>query len=328
MIITRTPLRISIGGGGTDLPSYYRQFGGFVISAAINKYVYITINDAFSPGYRLRYSEMENAETYDAIRHPLFREALRLHGIPPKVEIVSVADVPAGTGLGSSGSFLVGLLHALHALKHHPVTAEMLAAQAIDIEMVRLGEPVGKQDQYIAAYGGLLCQDFNRDDSSTMTPLRMRQSAVWELRDSLMLFFVGSTRAAADLLHDQKQQTESGNAEMIEGLHFIKQLGHEIKLALEAGCINRFGELMHEHWTRKRVRSACTSNNRIDELYEFARTRGGATGGKLVGAGGSGFLLFHTNDRRRLRNAMMETGLEEMDFNFDFDGSVVLLRNR
>jgi D-glycero-alpha-D-manno-heptose-7-phosphate kinase len=328
MIITRTPLRISIGGGGTDLPSYYRQFGGFVISAAINKYVYITINDAFSPGYRLRYSEMENAETYDAIRHPLFREALRFHEIPPKVEIVSVADVPAGTGLGSSGSFLVGLLHALHALKHHPVTAEMLAAQAIDIEMVRLGEPVGKQDQYIAAYGGLLCQDFHHDDSSTMTPLRMRQCAVWELRDSLMLFFVGSTRVAADLLHDQKKQTESGNAKMIEGLHFIKQLGHEIKSALEAGDINRFGELMHEHWTRKRVRSACTSNNRIDELYEFARTRGGATGGKLVGAGGSGFLLFHTNDRRRLRNAMMEAGLEEMDFNFDFDGSVVLLRNR
>jgi D-glycero-alpha-D-manno-heptose-7-phosphate kinase len=204
----------------------------------------------------------------------------------------------------------------------------MLARQAIGIEMDGLGQPVGKQDQYIAAYGGLLCQDFHCDDSSTMTPLHMRQSAIWELRDSLMLFFVGSTRVAADLLHDQKKQTESGNTEVIEGLHFIKKVGYEIKSALEAGCINHFGELMHEHWARKRVRSVGTSNNRIDELYEFARTRGGATGGKLVGAGGSGFLLFHTNDRRRLRNAMIETGVEEMDFNFDFDGSVVLLRNR
>jgi D-glycero-alpha-D-manno-heptose-7-phosphate kinase len=327
MIVTRTPLRISIGGGGTDLPSYYRQFGGFVISAAINKYVYISINQSFFPGYFLKYSETEHANSYDEIRHPLLREALQMHKMPCNVEIVSIADVPAGTGLGSSGSFLVGLAHALYAFKRQPVTAEQLAREAIDIEMNRLGEPVGKQDQYIAAYGGLMCQEYLPDDSVVVTPLRMTEPALWELRDSLMMFFVGYTRKASDLLRDQKQRTESGDKEMFDGLHFIKQLGHTIKSSLEAGDVVRFGELMHEHWLRKRSRSIGMSNNRIDELYELARTRGGATGGKLVGAGGNGFLLFHTNDRRRLRSVMAEAGVTEMDFTFDFDGSVVQLRN-
>ena len=297
-----------------------------MISAAINKYVYITINEAFFPGYVLRYSETERTDSIDKIRHPLIREALRLHGIPQKVEIVSVADVPAGTGLGSSGSFLVGLLHSLHAYKHQPVAAELLANEAIDIEMRKLNEPVGKQDQYIAAYGGVLCQTYNRDDTTSVAPLRMSKSALWELRDSLMLFFVGYTRNASELLQDQKKRSEQGDAKIIEDLHFVKELGLEIKSTLEGGNVHRFGALMHEHWMRKRARSAGISNSRIDELYEIARSRGGATGGKLVGAGGSGFLLFHTDDRRRLRHVMTEVGLEEMDFDFDFNGSVVLLR--
>jgi D-glycero-alpha-D-manno-heptose-7-phosphate kinase len=327
MIITRTPFRISIGGGGTDLPSYYRQFGGFVISAAISKYVYISINQSFFPGYFLKYSETEHAKSYDEIRHPLLREALRLHQLPSNIEIVSVADVPAGTGLGSSGSFLVGLAHALHAFKRQPVTAELLAREAVDIEMNRLREPVGKQDQYIAAYGGLLCQEYRGDETVEVAPLRLSQSTLWELRDSLMMFFVGYTRNASDLLRDQQQRSESGDKQMIEGLHFVKQLGIEIKAALEAGDVGRFGVMMHEHWERKRKRSAGMSSSRIDELYAVARERGGATGGKLVGAGGSGFLLCHTNDRRRLRSAMTEAGVHEMDFSFDFDGSVVLLRD-
>lgn len=327
MIVTRTPLRISIGGGGTDLPSYYRQFGGFVISAAINKYVYISINQSFFPGYFLKYSETEHANSYEEIRHPLLREALRMHNIPCNVEVVSIADVPAGTGLGSSGSFLVGLAHALHAYKRQPVTAEELAREAIDIEMNRLGEPVGKQDQYIAAYGGLLCQEYRADDSVAVTPLRMSEPASRELRDSLMMFFVGYTRNASELLRDQKQRSEHGDKQMFDNLHFVKQLGRAIRSALEAGDVIRFGEMMHEHWLRKRGRSAGMSNNRIDELYEIGRARGGATGGKLVGAGGSGFLLFHTVDRRRLRSVMTEAGVSEMDFTFDFDGSVVQLRN-
>jgi D-glycero-alpha-D-manno-heptose-7-phosphate kinase len=327
LIVTRTPLRISIGGGGTDLPSYYRQFGGFVISAAISKHVYISINQSFLPGFFLKYSETEHANSYEEIRHPLLREALRLHKMPLNVEIVSIADVPAGTGLGSSGSFLVGLIHALHAYKRQPVTAEQLAREAVDIEINRLKEPIGKQDQYIAAYGGLMCQEYLPDDGVVITPLRITEPALWELRDSLMMFFVGHTRSASELLRDQKTRSEAGDKAMVDGLHFIKQLGQEIKVAFEAGDIGRFGELMHEHWLRKRARSAGMSNNRIDELYDLARARGGATGGKLVGAGGSGFLLFHTNDRRRLRSVMADAGVTEMDFTFDFDGSVVQLRH-
>ena len=327
MIITRTPMRISIGGGGTDLPSYYRKFGGFVISAAINKYVYISINRGFFDGYFLKYSEMEHASSFDDIRHPLFREALRLHGMEHGIEIVSIADVPAGTGLGSSGSFLVGLMHALHAHKRQPVDAETLACEAIEIEMNRLGEPVGKQDQYIAAYGGLTCQEYQPDDTVVIMPLLIDEAKVHELRDSLMLFFVGYTRRAAALLQDQQQKSSRGDARMLDGLHFIKELGYEIKSALEAGDTSRFGELMHQHWLRKRTRSSGMSNNRIDELYDLARARGGATGGKLVGAGGSGFLLFHTHDRRRLRSVMTEAGVREMDFGFDFDGSVVITRS-
>lgn len=327
MIITRTPLRISIGGGGTDLPSYYREFGGFVISAAINKYIYITINRTFFPGYLLKYSEMELAESVDVIRHPFLREALKAHGMPPHLEIVSIADVPAGTGLGSSGSFLVGLLHALYAYKREPVTAESLAREAIDIEMTRLEMPIGKQDHYIAAYGGIVCQDYRSDDGVIITPLRMSESAFLELRDSLMLFFLGYTRSASNLLYEQKRRSEARDAKMRESLHFAKHLGIEIKAALEAGEVQRFGGLMHEHWMRKRSRSAGMSNSDVDQLYELALGQGGATGGKLVGAGGSGFLLFQTQDRRRLRDTMLDAGLDEMDFSFDFDGSTVLLRN-
>lgn len=328
MIMTRTPLRISIGGGGTDLPSYYQEHGpGFVISAAISKYIYITINRSFLPGYFLKYSEHEHAHTPDEIRHPLLREAIRLHQAPSPLEIVSVADVPAGTGLGSSGSFLVGLLHALYAWRRQPVTAETLAREAVDIEMNRLGHPVGKQDQYIAAYGGLLCQEYLPDGEVRVTTLPIADAALRELRDSLMLFFLGDTRSASSLLSEQKRLTEARDPAMIDGLHFARSLSHQIRDALESGQVSQFGPLMHQHWIRKRSRSCRMTTSRIDQLYDLARSQGGATGGKLVGAGGSGFLLLHTHDRRRLRDTMLRAGLGEMDFSFDFDGSVVLLRN-
>ena len=328
MIITRTPFRISIGGGGTDLPSYYENFGGFCISAAIDRYVYISVSKTFFPGFSLKYSEFEHANSYRDIRHPLIREALQMHEMPCNLEVVSVADVPAGTGLGSSGSFLVGLLHALHAYKHQPVTAHALAEQAINIEMTRLGAPVGKQDQTIAAYGGILCQDYHQDGSVTVSPLKLSPGGLLELRESLMLFFVGQTRASASLLQDQKQKLEGRDAGMIENLHFVKELGYEVKKVLEASNINRFGELMHEHWMRKKARSSGMSSDRIDDLYNMARDKAGATGGKLVGAGGSGFLLFHTQDRRALRELMTREGITEMNFGFDFDGSTVMLRDR
>jgi D-glycero-alpha-D-manno-heptose-7-phosphate kinase len=325
--MTRTPLRISIGGGGTDLPSYYREFGGFVISAAITKYVYITINKSFLPGYFLKYSETEHAQTRAEIRHPLMREAIVMHDVPEPLEIVSLADVPAGTGLGSSGTFLVGLMHALHAYKREPVTADTLAREAVEIEMNRLAEPVGKQDQYIAAYGGLQCQEYCEDEGVKVQPLQISEQGIRELRDSLMLFFVGYTRSASTLLGEQKKRSEAHDAEMLNGLHFTKELGREIRSVLEAGATAEFGRLMHQHWMRKRSRSSGMTSDRIDEIYELARREGGASGGKLVGAGGSGFLLFQTDDRRRLRDAMTRAGLNEMDFTFDFDGSVVLMRN-
>jgi D-glycero-alpha-D-manno-heptose-7-phosphate kinase len=270
---------------------------------------------------------MEVARERSEIRHRLIREALIVYDIHGPIEIVSIADVPAGTGLGSSGTFLVGLIHALHGFIRNPVGPEALAQEAVDIEMNRLREPVGKQDQYIAAYGGLLCQEYHPDGTVKVFSLRMQESALQEFRDSLMLFFVGTTRSASDLLSDQKQRSEHGDKAMIEGLHFVKQLGIEIRGVLEAGEIRRFGELMHEHWMRKRERSKGMCNSTIDDLYELGRSKGGAIGGKLVGAGGGGFLLFSTQDRRRLRKTMTEAGVAEMDFSFDFDGSIILSRS-
>ena len=326
MIITRTPLRISIGGGGTDLPSYYEQFGGFVISAAINKYIYITANRAFRDGYFLKYSKIENVESIDEIGHDIFRESLRLMGIDPRIDISSIADVPAGTGLGSSGSFTVGLLQALYAYRRLPVSTTELAHLANDLEMNILGEPCGKQDHYIAAYGGIMCQEYHENGDVSMSPLGVSEDTLRGLKEHLMLFFTGYSRTASELLMDQKTRSQSGDKGMLDNLHFIKDLGFRIKGVLEAGDLTGFAGLMHEHWLHKRGRSANTSNDRIDKVYAIARENG-ALGGKLVGAGGGGFLMFFTEDRPRLRARMIENGLQEMDFDFDFDGSIVQLRN-
>ncbi|MFQ5764341.1 MAG: hypothetical protein ACE5GT_05385 [Rhodospirillales bacterium] len=326
MIITRTPLRISIGGGGTDLPSYYGRFGGFVISAAIDKHVYITVNRTFRPGYLLKYAKTEHTQTLDEIKHDILREALRLMEIEPAVETVSIADVPAGTGLGSSGSFTVGLLHALHAYKRRTISTEELARLANHIEMEILGEPCGKQDHYIAAYGGLTCQEYHADGGVTITPLTVSEATVRDMSENLMLFFTGYERAAAEILEDQKSRSEKGDADMLENLHFIKELGYRIKERLEAGDTIGFAALMNEHWEHKKARAADISNERVNALYEIACLNG-ALGGKLVGAGSGGFLLFYTLDRPRLRAAMSAEGLQEMDFAFDFDGSIIQLRN-
>ncbi len=325
MIITRTPLRISIGGGGTDLPSYYERFGGFVISAAIDKYVYITANRTFRPGYLLKYAKTEHAQTIDEVEHGLIREVLRLLGVEPAIEIVSIADVPAGTGLGSSGSFTVGLLHALHAYGRFRIGAAELARMACEVEMNILGEPCGKQDQYIAALGGLMCQEFQPHGAVVMTPLLIAEETLRDLDENLLLFFTGYSRTAYELLEDQKTRSEKGDAAMLSSLHFIKEQGVRIKEALEGGDAAAFAGLMHEHWTRKKVRSDDISSDRINGLYDHA-LENGALGGKLVGAGGGGFLLFYADDPKRLRKAMADQGLQEMDFSFDFDGSVVILR--
>jgi len=325
MIITRTPLRISMGGGGTDLPSYYRRFGGALVSSAIDKYVFIGINRTFSPGYQVKYSKFEHVPTITDIQHPIVREALRLHDMPDALEIISLADIPAGTGLGSSGTFTVGLVRALYSMQRRHVTAEEVAREACRIEIDILQQPVGKQDQYIASYGGLTCFEFLPDDSVRVSPLKISNATLSDLEENLLLFFTGYSRTAADILDDQVKRTSSGDAAMIDNLHYVKDLGLQIKDALEQGETERFARLMHEHWQTKQRRSPNMSSSTIVHWYDIA-LEAGAIGGKMVGAGGGGFLMLYTHDRTRLRAAMAKEGLAEVPFRFDHDGSMTIVR--
>lgn len=325
MIIARSPLRITLGGGGTDLPSYYRHNGGFLISAAIDRYVYVTVMRPFVEGIFLKYSKLEHVETADEVQHPIIREAIKMLGFrTPQVEITTLADIPAGTGLGSSGSFTTALLKALYAHRRRMVHPHELAELACDIEMNRLGEPIGKQDQYAAAYGGVTCFRFNPDDSVDACPLKVSVDALFELEDNLLLFFTGFSRSAGSILSDQKERSERSDGPMLDNLNYVKELGLRSQQALESGKATLFGELMHEHWEHKKRRSQGMSNPQIDMWYELARANG-AIGGKLVGAGGGGFLLFYSEDHRRLRCAMQRSGLEEVRFRFDFEGTKLLL---
>jgi D-glycero-alpha-D-manno-heptose-7-phosphate kinase len=325
MIITRSPLRITLGGGGTDLPSYYRQFGGFLIAAAIDKYVYVTVTRPFVPGIYLKYSKLEHVESIEDIQHPIIREAIRMLDIKePQLEITTLADIPAGTGLGSSGSFTTALMKALYAYRHDLMHPSELAQLACEIEINRLQEPIGKQDQYIAAYGGITCFHFHPDERVEALPLQLGHNALIDLEENLLLFFTGFERSAGSILEDQKKRTEQSDEEMLQNLHYIKELGIRSKNALESGNTPLFGELMHEHWEHKKTRSGSMSNPQIDAWYELGRASG-AIGGKLVGAGGGGFLMFYTEDPRRLRQAMARAGLEEVRFRFDFEGTKVLI---
>jgi D-glycero-alpha-D-manno-heptose-7-phosphate kinase len=325
MIITRSPLRISIGGGGTDLPSYYRDYGGFVIAAAIDKYIYVTVMRPFIPGIFLKYSKLEHVEHVDQVEHPIIREAIKMLDFrTPQVEITTLADIPAGTGLGSSGSFSTALLKCLYAHRRRLLLPSDLAQLACDLEIERLKAPIGKQDQYIAAYGGITCFDFHTDDSVDAHPLRLTMETMFDLEDNLLLFFTGYSRSAGVILKDQDVRTHNADPEMIQNLHNVKEMGLSIQKSLENGDTCQFGEIMHAHWENKKKRSMGMSNPQIDEWYELGR-KNGAIGGKLVGAGGGGFLMFYTDDRKRLRQAMAHAGLEEVRFRFDFDGTKVLL---
>lgn len=325
MLITRTPLRISLGGGGTDLPSYFRRFGGVVISAAITKYVYIGINRTFTDDYFLKYSELERVTDIREVRHPLIREALTLHPVGPSLEIVSLADIPGGTGLGSSGAFTVGLLRALYAFKREHVMTGVLADEACHIEIDRLRRAVGKQDQYIAAFGGLTCFEFRSNDQVSVSPLRISNATLHDLEERLLLFFTGYSRSAESMLDDQKSLSELGDEAMLLNLHEVKRIGCEVREALERGDPRGFAALMNDHWERKRKRTAGMSTSNIDRWYDMGRSNG-ALGGKLVGAGAGGFLMFYAEDPPRLREAMAREGLTELRFAFDHDGSAVIVR--
>ena len=324
MIITRSPLRISLGGGGTDLPSYYQQHSGFLIAAAIDRYVYINVHRRFADGFLLKYSSLEEATTIEEIKHPIIREALKLVDIQERnLEITSMADIPAGTGLGSSGSFTTALLKALHALKKNLLHPGELAEQACCIELEKLGEPIGKQDQYIAAYGGITCFQFLPDGRVEAAPLKISEETLFNLEDNLLLFFTGYSRAASAILKEQDDKSKQADHAMTENLHFIKDLGKRSQKALESGKLEEFARLMDLHWQRKKERSRQMSNDDINAWYDCALANG-ALGGKVIGAGGGGFLMFYADDKVKLRRALREKGLMEVRFRFDFEGTRIL----
>ena len=327
MITTRAPLRIPLGGGGTDLPSYYKKFGGFVLSAGIDKYVYLQLNSLKVEDFvRVKYSRTKLVRDVRDIEHPLFRECLLHTGAKGGLELSAMSDVPGRTGLGSSGAFVVSLLAALHEHDRVHQGRQELAEEANFIEADRASQPVGKHDHYLAAFGGLTCLDIERDGTVAVSALTVSNHTMEELRSSLLVFFTGIERESFDILSQQERDTERGDEEVIESLHEVKRLGLLIKEALEQEELDRFGELLHEHWLAKKKRSGQVSDSQIDEWYETAR-QAGALGGKLMGAGGGGFLLFYCSaaHRQELRQAMARQDLREMNFDFDFQGAKVLM---
>ncbi len=325
MIIARSPLRVSLGGGGTDLPSYYQDYEGFLLAAAIDKYAYVSVSRPFFEGINLKYSRIENVSHVDQIEHPIIREVLRALNLrSPQIEISSFADIPSGTGLGSSGSFTTALIKALFSHYKRQMHPNQIAELACEIEITKLGEPIGKQDQYIAAYGGISEFHFHKDGSVSSLPLSLEMRTIHDLEDNLLLFFTGISRSASEILNDQNSRSAKKDQTMIDNLHFTKDLGLRSKNALLASDTVEFGELMHEHWEHKKSRSVGMSNEFINNAYNQA-IRSGAVGGKLVGAGGGGYLMFYSNDKAKLRHKMSELGLEEVRFHFDFEGTKVIL---
>jgi len=327
MIVARAPLRLPLGGGGTDLPSYYSRRGGFILAASITKYVYVAVNRPSADDLiRLKYSKSETVATVDELLHDLARPALRHLGIDRNVEISSMADVPAGTGLGSSSTYLVTLLTALHALQRKQIGTGELAELSCHLEIDVAGHAAGKQDHYTAAFGGVTALEIKPDGTVDVKPAAISLTTLEELRNGLVLFFTGLTRTADVILQDQVDKTERADSEVLDSLDEVKELGYRIQAALETDDLDTFGELLNVHWQQKKRRSSAISNPQIDEWYELG-LRNGALGGKLVGAGGGGFLLFYcpAQHRQELRNAMACTGLREMPFDFDMYGAKVLV---
>jgi D-glycero-alpha-D-manno-heptose-7-phosphate kinase len=325
MIVSRAPVRFSLGGGGTDLPAYAREHGGFVVAAAVDKFVFVCVGRRFYNTIRLAYSETETVDAVDKIKHRIYRAALQATGLTSNLELHSLADVPANTGLGSSSSFTVALLNGLHAFKRESVPAEQLAREACHLEIDVLKEPIGKQDQYIAAYGGISALTFHRDGAVDVERLPVREEVIDELESNLVIFYSGVERSASSVLVQQQKTIASNSDAAVERMHRIKALGHDTKKILLSGDIDVYGEMLHEHWTNKRKLAANMADSTIDEHYEAARAAG-AIGGKLMGAGGGGFFMFYARaaDRRRLHDAMVARGLRPLRFRFDFDGARIM----
>jgi D-glycero-alpha-D-manno-heptose-7-phosphate kinase len=324
MIITRAPLRIPLGGGGTDLPSYYSRRGGALISAALNRYIYVTVNRRFEKEIRLSYSQTEIVESVDAIKHGIVRECLRFTGIFEHIEITTVADIPGNTGMGSSSAFTVALLLALHAFKREHIPSQQLAEEAYHIERDLLGEPVGKQDQYLAAFGGVTTMDIALDGVVKVGSLSFDENVLDNFESNLLLFYTGVRRSASDILKSQDTRAQESESDVLMRLDRIKEIGFEIRQAILAGDVKRFGELMDVHWQTKKQLSGKISSSDVDRWYDLARDSG-AAGGKLMGAGGGGFLLFYCDkDKKLLRQKMAEQKLREVKFHIDWDGAKVI----
>jgi len=323
MIVSRAPVRISLGGGGTDLKSYYSRFGGFLMAGAINKYVFIMANRRFLNSIRLSYSKTEIVDSVDQIQHPIFREALKMMEISEGIELVSIADVPANCGLGTSSTFTVALLNSLHQFKREYIGLRELAEEACTLEIDRLGHPIGKQDQYASAFGEINAYWFEKDGCVRIEPVRISSEKIHELERNILLFYVGNERSADEILSVQDKKTSTGDQKTIESLHKIKEIGLETKKAFEAGQIDKFGEFLHDHWLTKRKLSDKISDSRIEEIYETGR-KNGAIGGKIIGAGGGGFMMFYCpGSTTRLIEAMAKMNIHPMWFRFDFEGAKI-----
>lgn len=324
MIITRTPLRVSLGGGGTDIPSYYRKNGnGFLVAAAISRYVYVTVHDNFVEKYFLQYSKIENVDSINEIEHPLIREALRFTNTNPGIQISSEADIPAGTGLGSSGTFAVGLLRALYARQRKYISNEEIAKEACRLEIEQLNEPVGKQDQYIAAIGGLRAFEFLPNDEVKIIQLRIDRSVQREFEENLLLFFTGYRRSASAELRALDNDASTNDPKIIDNLDSVKRLGYSSADALESGQLDVVASLLTEQWKLKFSRSPSSLHKEIDNWISQGIEHG-ALGGKLIGAGGGGFILFYVENKNQLRKHMAFLGLKEVPISIDELGSVVL----
>ena len=326
MILSRASVRITLGGGGTDLESYYSRHGGFLIAAGINRYCTVLANKRFYDSIRLSYSQTEIIDTVAEIKHRIFRAALELLGIDREIELHSTADVPAGCGLGTSSAFTVALLNALHTYKRDFITQKQLAEEACHIEIDILGEPIGKQDQYMAAFGGFTCLTFDRSGDVLVEPLKVSHEVIDHLENNILLFFTGKEREASDILVEQDVRSKQDDPDMISNLHRVKEIGLETKKYLEKGKSDMFGDLLHTHWELKKKRSANMSEPFFDECYELAR-KNGASGGKLIGAGGGGFFMFYceNNHKPQIIEAMKKCGLRWEQFRFDFDGAKILV---
>ena len=328
MIISRSPVRITLGGGGTDLPSYYSKYGGALIAAAIDKYTLVTAHTRFDDDIKLNYSQTEKLQNVDGIKHNIFREALKLLNIKKGIELTSLSDMPSSSGLGTSGSFTIALLNVLHTYKKEFVSQKQLAEEACKIEIEILKAPIGKQDQYISAFGGITSLQFANDGTVTVEPIKMNDEAQDELHNNIMLFYTGILRSASDILKEQDEKSKKDEETTIDILHEIKKIGLETKRALEQGDVDKLGEYLDVHWSIKKNLSKGISNKFIDECYNTAKENG-ALGGKIMGAGGGGFFMFYHNGNNTEKTTFVKNlskqGLKKMRFDFDFEGSKIIL---